>query len=80
MRPPRLSVDKDSELQRTLAQELLGMSRAADRFMGEEEAEREVSNNASRPSRVRCFCLFQRREGKVTPPTFLNFGEQQLAL
>ena len=45
MRPRRLSVEKGSELERSLAQELLEMSRAADRFMGEEEAEREVCRN-----------------------------------
>ncbi len=43
MRPRRLSVEVGSELERTLAQELLGMSRAADRFMGEEETEQEVN-------------------------------------
>jgi len=47
VRPRRLSVEKGSELERTLAQELLGMSRAADRFMGEEETEQEVNNDAS---------------------------------
>ena len=42
MRPRRLSMEKGSELERSLAQELLGMGRAAERFIGEEEAEREV--------------------------------------
>lgn len=43
VRPRRLSMEDDSELQRTLAKELMGMSRAAaDKPVGEEEAEREV--------------------------------------
>lgn len=46
MRPRRLSMEKGSQLERSLAQELLGMSRRADRPMGEEEAEREVCSNA----------------------------------
>ncbi|CAM9273835.1 unnamed protein product [Ectocarpus sp. 12 AP-2014] len=42
VRPRRLSMEGDSELQRTLAKELMGMSRAAaDKSIGEEEAERE---------------------------------------
>ncbi|CAB1101985.1 unnamed protein product [Ectocarpus sp. CCAP 1310/34] len=42
VRPRRLSMERDSELQRTLAKELMGMSRAAaDKPVGEEEAERE---------------------------------------
>lgn len=45
MRPRRTSMSKGSELERSLAQELLGIGRAAERFMGEEEAEREVCSN-----------------------------------
>lgn len=45
VRPRRLSMEKGSELERSLAQELLRMSLTADRFMGEEEAEREVCSN-----------------------------------
>ncbi|CAM9453411.1 unnamed protein product [Ectocarpus fasciculatus] len=42
VRPRRLSMEDDSELQRTLAKELMGMSRtSADHPVGEEEAERE---------------------------------------
>ncbi|CBJ32399.1 conserved unknown protein [Ectocarpus siliculosus] len=42
VRPRRLSMECDSELQRTLANELMGMSRAAaDKSVGEEEVERE---------------------------------------
>lgn len=42
VRPRRLSMEKNSELERALAQELLGVGRRAERFMGEEEADREV--------------------------------------
>lgn len=42
VRPRRLSMEKNSELERTLAQELLGIGRRADRFIGEEEEDREV--------------------------------------
>ncbi|CAN0012092.1 unnamed protein product, partial [Scytosiphon promiscuus] len=41
-RPRRLSMQDGSDAQRALTQELLGMGRAAERCMGEEEAEREV--------------------------------------
>lgn len=52
VRPRRLSMETNSELERTLAQELLGIGRRADRFMGEEEAEREVRQSTSAHTRT----------------------------
>lgn len=54
VRPRRLSMEGDSELQRTLAKELMGMSRAAaDKPVGEEEAEREVRREKLAAARSR---------------------------
>lgn len=47
VRPRRLSMTEGSEFERSLARELLGVGRVADRFMGEEEAEREVRTRSS---------------------------------
>lgn len=48
MRPRRLSMAEGSELEKSLAQELLGMGRGTGLLMGEEEAEREVRSNSGR--------------------------------